>query len=75
MIDDEKLMKISYEIDDFLLEQLKSNEISPLNLTSIILARLVLLNKDGSSMIDFYRLLESLTAKNYFQSEKNKTLQ
>jgi len=74
MVTDEELVKISYEIDDFLFEKVKETEMAPINLSGIIVARLIRMNESVSSEEDFYKLLKSISNKRHLELEE-RTLQ
>ncbi len=57
---DDKLAKIVYEIDDMIAALSVKYEIDPLPLTSIMLARLVLTNDFTGSGDDFRKLIAKL---------------
>lgn len=60
MRSNEQLEKVSFEIDDILTKLCLDNEMSPLVLSSIVLARLTILNDFSSSGEDFRSLAESV---------------
>lgn len=74
MVTDEELIKISYEIDNFLFEKVKETEMAPINLSGIIVARLIRLNESVSSEENFYKLLKSISNKRHLELEE-RTLQ
>ena len=57
---DDKLSKIAYEVDDIIAALSVKYEIDPLSLTSIMLARLVLTNDYVGSGEDFRKLIAKL---------------
>ena len=59
-IDNLELMGPVGEVDDFLLQFCIKNKFPSLLASSIVLARLMWLNKQGSSSEDFARLLHSI---------------
>jgi hypothetical protein len=59
-IDDIDLANHVGEIDEFLLQFSMKNKFSSLVTSSIILARLVWLNKQGESTEDFAKLLDTI---------------
>jgi hypothetical protein len=59
-IDDLDLMGPVSEVDEFLLQFCIKNKFPSLMATSVIMARLVWLNKQGGSTEDFAKLLESV---------------
>ena len=74
MVTDEELIKISEDIDEFLLNQIVKNNVEPLNLAAIILARLIRMNQDSKTEEQFYKLVESVNNKKHLEYER-KTLQ
>jgi len=74
MVTDEELVKISYEIDNFLFEKIKETDMIPINLAGIVLARLIRINESVSSEEDFYKLLHSIANKRHLELEE-RTLQ
>lgn len=74
MVTDEEVIKISYEIDNFLMEQIISNNISPMQLSGMILARLVRMNEGAKTEEEFYKLVHSVGAKEHL-TPKARTLQ
>lgn len=57
MISDENLEKLSHEIDDMLSDLGIRYEINLLNLTSVVLARVALMNMYMGNREDFNRLI------------------
>lgn len=57
---DDKLSKIAYEIDDIIAELSVKYQIDPLTLTSIMLARIVMTNDYVGSGADFRKLLANV---------------
>jgi hypothetical protein len=74
MVTDEELIKISEDIDEFLLNQIVKNNVEPLNLAAIILARLIRMSQDSKTEEQFYKLVESVNNKKHLEYER-KTLQ
>ena len=60
MVTDEELIEISHEIDDLLLKMIQTHDIEPINLSSIMLARLIRMNESANSDEHFYRLLSDV---------------
>lgn len=71
---DEELVRLSYQIDNFLYEIFKEKEIAPISLSGIVLARLIRMNESVSSEEDFYKLLKSISNKRHLELEE-RTLQ
>ena len=57
---DDKLSKLAFEIDDIIAELATKYKIDPLTLTSIILARLVLTNDFTGSGSDFRKIIANI---------------
>lgn len=57
---DDKLSKIAFEIDDIIAELSLKYQIDPLTLTSIMLARIVLANDYIGSGEDFRKILANI---------------
>jgi hypothetical protein len=73
-LSDEKLMKISYEIDEFLINQAVTNNVSLLSLSGIMMARLVRLSEEANCESDFYDLVQTVSEKEHLR-EKSRTMQ
>jgi hypothetical protein len=74
MVTDDEVVKISYEIDDFLMKQVIDNNITPMQLSGMILARLVRMNEGVKCENDFYKLVQSIADKNHLLPD-TRTLQ
>jgi hypothetical protein len=59
-VQDDKLSKIAFEVDDIISELSLRYKIDPLSLTSIILARLVLTNDFTGSGDDFRKIIANI---------------
>jgi len=59
-VQDDKLSKIAFEVDDIISELSLRYKIDPLTLTSIILARLVLTNDFTGSGDDFRKIIANI---------------
>ena len=57
MITDNELIEMTKSIDNFNIKMLVDHNIEPLNLTGIILARLIHLNNNSE---EFYKLMNSI---------------
>jgi hypothetical protein len=57
---DDKLAKIAFEIDDIIVELSTKHKIDPLTLTSVMLARLVLTNDFTGSGDDFRKIIANI---------------
>ena len=73
MVTDEELTEISYKIDDLLVDLAKTHNIEPLNLSSIIIARLIRMNESANCDDHFYQLLTQVS--NWTKKAENRTLQ
>ncbi len=60
MPSDDVLLKLSFEIDDIIADLVDRYQMSPLSLTAVILARLVLANDYTGSGDDFRKLLADI---------------
>jgi len=59
-VQDDRLSKIAFEVDDIISELSLRYKIDPLTLTSIILARLVLTNDFTGSGDDFRKIIANI---------------
>jgi hypothetical protein len=59
-VQDDKLSKIAFEVDDIIAGLAVKYEIDPLTLTSIMLARLVLANDFTGSGDDFRKIIANI---------------
>jgi len=59
-LENDKLAKIAFEVDDIIAELSIKYKIDPLTLTSIMLARLVLTNDFTGSGDDFRKILANI---------------
>ena len=57
------LNELAYEIDDVLIKLLIETDMGPLELSSVILARLVRMNQEFSCHEDFNRIMEVASLK------------
>jgi hypothetical protein len=57
---DDKLAKIAFEVDDIIVELSTKHKIDPLTLTSVMLARLVLTNDFTGSGDDFRKIISNI---------------
>ena len=57
---DDKLYKLAFEVDDIIAALVIKYEIDPLSLTSIMLARLVLTNDFTGSGSDFRKIIANI---------------
>jgi hypothetical protein len=63
MIDDEKLLSFVTEVDEFIMHACVKENLAPLNVTAIILARLISLNKKFGHAEEMIKLLEEVCSK------------
>ena len=61
IMDDTQLEVIAHELDDYLVQFSIKYKVSPLNLSSILLARLAHLNNTFNSKDDYIKLLSSIS--------------
>lgn len=66
---EDKLSKIAFEIDDIIAELSIKYQVDPLTLTSIMLARIVLANDYIGSGEDFRKLLANVPDKRLSNNE------
>lgn len=57
MVTDEQLTELSHKVDAFLYQQVMDYELEPLNLSSIIIARMIRMNESANCEEHFYQLL------------------
>ena len=70
MVTDEEVVKISYEIDDFLMNQVINHNFTPMQLSGMILARLVRMNEGVNCEGEFYKLVQSVADKNHLMPDE-----
>ena len=70
MVTDEEVVKISYEIDDFLMNQVMNHNVTPMQLSGMILARLVRMNEGVNCEGEFYKLVQSVADKNHLMPDE-----
>lgn len=76
MIKDEDLAKLSYEIDDVMHRLCMEHKISPLVLSSIVIARLSHFNVAAKSVEDFVNLLVTVTNMDFTElNDKQEPIQ
>ena len=73
MVTDEELIEISHKIDDLLVDLAKTHSIEPLNISSIVIARLIRMNESANYDDHFYQLLTQVP--NWSKKTENRTLQ
>lgn len=73
MVTDEELIEISHKIDDLLVDLAKTHSIEPLNISSIVIARLIRMNESSNCDNHFYQLLTQVP--NWSKKTENRTLQ
>ena len=69
MPSDDKLAKLSYEIDDFIAQLIKKYDYDSLTITAVILARIVLANEFSGSGDDFRKLMANVPDTNAVNKE------
>ena len=74
MLTDEELTEISYEIDDILFELAEKHNMMPINLSSIVIARLIRMNEAVNTADYFYQLVNTVANKEHLKPDA-KTLQ
>ena len=60
-MNDEQLLKLSTQVDTFLVQTAVEHETPALALSAVILARLLLLNSEADSAQDFKKLLGAVS--------------
>jgi hypothetical protein len=65
MVTDEELLTISKKVDEFLSTLAVEYQIPALELSAVILARLILLNNELQTQKDFSNLLNAIADKPY----------
>jgi hypothetical protein len=76
MIKDEDLEKLSYEIDDMMHRLCMEYKVSPLILSSVMIARLTHMNVSAQTINDFMDLLMSVTNMDFTAlNDKQETVQ
>lgn len=73
-MNDDTLTEISHEIDDVLFELSDKHTISPINLSGIVIARLIRMNETANTDEYFYQLVNTVANKEHLKPEI-KTLQ
>jgi cell division protein ZapA (FtsZ GTPase activity inhibitor) len=68
-VQDDKLSKIAYEIDDIIAELSVKYQVDQLSLTSIMLARIVLANDYLGSGADFRKILANIPERQLTNNE------
>jgi hypothetical protein len=69
-MNDSLLEELSSEIDSTIIDLLEKYKSHPLNISSIILARLVIMNNIAGSGDDFKMLLTSIVSNDHFDSNE-----
>lgn len=70
MLTDEKLIEISRAVDEFLIEQVVKHELPPINLSGVILARMIRLNQDAQTDTELFELFNSILTKDIVNNDK-----
>ena len=58
MTEQEQLEKVSMKVDELLLSLLKEHEMSPLNVSAVVMGRVFMLNDSVGTTEEFKRLLD-----------------
>jgi len=69
-MNDSLLEELSNEIDSTIIDLIEKYKSHPLNISSIILARLVIMNNIAGSGDDFKMLLASIVSNDHFDSNE-----
>jgi hypothetical protein len=69
-MNDSLLEELSSEIDSTIIDLIEKYKSHPLNISSIILARLVIMNNIAGSGDDFKMLLASIVSNDHFDSNE-----
>jgi hypothetical protein len=69
-MNDSLLEELSSEIDSTIIDLIEKYKSHPLNISSIILARLVIMNNISGSGDDFKMLLASIVSNDHFDSNE-----
>jgi len=69
-MNDSLLEELSSEIDSTIIDLIEKYKSHPLNISSIILARLVIMNNIAGSSDDFKMLLASIVSNDHFDSNE-----
>lgn len=70
MVEQEELIKVVNEVDTFLIDQIVENNLSPLAIASIVMARLIVLNQNVNSDSEFYKLIRSVADRKHLEPER-----
>ena len=70
MLNDEKLIEISRNVDNYISSLLMKYDMTALSLTAVLLARTMLLNKEAGSADEFTKLLVSVVQNPPERNEK-----
>lgn len=72
-LEDKEIVEISQEFDEYMVELATKYKQHPLNLSSIILARLIVLCKTTGCLEDFQKIMESISDDVLFQANTEVT--
>jgi len=72
-LEDNEIVEISQEFDEYMVELATKYKQHPLNLSSIILARLIVLCKTTGCLEDFQKIMESISDDVLFQANTEVT--
>ena len=70
MVTDEEIVKVSYEIDKFLMDQVINYNLPPTVLSGIVMARLVRMSEQAHCEGEFYKLVQSVADKNHLMPDE-----
>jgi len=73
MVTDEQLTELSHKIDAFLYQQIMDYQLEPLDLSSVIIARMIRLNESVNCEEHFYKLLGAVP--NWTDKTNKRTIQ
>lgn len=71
MLTDEKLIEISRAVDEFLIQQVIKYEVPPINLSGVILARMIRLNQDAQTDTELFELFNSILTKDIVSNDNH----
>jgi hypothetical protein len=71
MLTDEKLIEISRAVDEFLIQQVVKHEVPPINLSGVILARMIRLNQDAQTDTELFELFNSILTKDIVSNDNH----
>jgi hypothetical protein len=72
--DDEAILSVSKEIDDFFVEQSLKYEMSANAINGVFMARLLRMNQSVGNMDSLYKLLESILTRDHEQLDDEQSI-